>query len=250
MDAFSRIQKTSRPQTTVAAFAAPGIAPMFISRALSILTITHLSCGYDSSAFKNRTRRIKAACEDPPALPVICVGLSSIDKFKSKYERHVLFVCDSAEKLRHTNLSTLPGKLNAPLSERVKEALLAPWHDDLEIRLDEPSLLDYVDLASKPSILRDMQTVFYKINPYGLRKEVQAAVYNYLAGKIARKAAQQIIDKCSRSSEIKALLNADTTQILCKALRDAKKLPAQQVADTYGIDVFDINFVKASSGKD
>src|SRR5690606_18078239 len=124
---------------------------------------THLTCGYDSSIFRHRTTRTKAQCLEPPAMPVICVGLDSITKFKSKYPRHALFVCDSSPKLQHTNLHPLLGKASDPLTERIKESLLAPWNSDLVIRVDEPSLLDYVDKASKPSLLRDIQTLVYKI---------------------------------------------------------------------------------------
>lgn len=249
MEVFTRIQKSTKPQSTVAAFAVSGIAPMFISRALSRLTITHLTCGYDSSIFKYRTTRTKAPCVEPPALPVICVGLDSIRKFKSKYHRHVLFVCDSNEQLKHTNLKPLPGKETDALIERVKSGLLAPWDSGLEITVDEPSLLEYVDKASKPSLLRDIQTLVYKINPYALRKDIQFVVMLYLSGKISRKAAFTEIALCSRSRELQELLQSPASQILIKALKKAQDLPTQQVADEFGIDVFDLNFVRASVDK-
>lgn len=249
MDVFSRIQKTTKPQSTVAAFAVPGIAPLFVSRALSLLTISHLTCGYDSSAFRYRTIRTKAPCTEPPALPVLCVGLDSVNKFKSKYHRHVLFVCDGADRLKHTNLQPLLGKDSEPLIERVKAALLAPWHPDLEIRIDAPGLLDYVDKASKPSLLRDIQTTVYKINPYGLRKEIQHLILKFLAGRISKKEMFMHLERTSRSEELKRLLVTPSAQILVKALKKAQNTPTQQVADEYGIDVFDLNFVRASLDK-
>src|SRR5690606_19140311 len=249
MDVFSRIRKVTKPQTTVAAFGVSGIAPMYISRALSQLTVSHLTCGYDRSVFRHRTTRVKAQCTEPPALPVICVGLDAINKFKSSYHRHVLFVCDCADILRHPSSQPLPGKGTDILSERVKSALLAPWDSNMTVKVDAPSFLDYVDKASKPSLLRDIQTLVYKITPYALRKEIQHAVLQYLDGRISRKALFLLLDKTLRGPQLKALLQGPSAQILICALKEAKSKDTQSVADSYSIDVFDLNFVRASLDK-
>ena len=180
MDVFTRIQKTEKVSQVVQAFGVSGYSPLQMSRGLASWGFQHVICSYVPTDFRYRTRIIKGKYKNLPAVPVVCVGLDSISKFKKSDDtNYVLFVCDAPPKLTHTNLEGMP-EPNQPLNLRLKAALLYPWKTDLVIALDEPSLSEYIEQASKPSVLRTLQTLLYKIHPYSLRKDMQAGIFAYL----------------------------------------------------------------------
>lgn len=251
MTSLTRIKDRQKPKNVVRVFAVSGVSPLILSRALTQLTITHLVTGYSESDFRYTTRRIKAPCLNPPAMPVLCCGLASVRYVRSKYERNVYFVCDSSERLSFTNLEPLPGAPDDLLTERLKTALLMPWLSDVVIVHDEPGMLDYIDKASRPSILRELQTAFYRVTPYDLRKKFQAAIFRYLSAGMSRTALNAVLARHIRGEDVARLLSAPAAQILIQALREVERgEDPQKTADRHGLDVFDINYVRASVQKE
>lgn len=249
MDLSKRIQKTFDLPYAVEAFGVAGYSPLVLSKGLSSLGLCHDLCFYQDASFKYKTQKVKSVHDNLPSTPVVLAGLDCLAHYRPTNERHTLFICDAAPRLQCTNLKGMPVD-DGTLVGRLKASLLSPFQETVKVHLDEPGLLDYVAEASRPSVLRSIQTLLYKVNPYALRLQIQAAIFTYLAGGSYAK-VKGVLGLHVRGKEFRTLLGTDAAQILVQAVKESKNLSdRREIADKYGLDVFDLNYVAARATKE
>lgn len=233
----------------VGAYATTAWVPSAVSQALRDLGISHTIVGHNPSSRWYDQLKVRGTMEDPPAWPVVCHSVADIRRYKPTKPRSILFVTDGNAHLSQTNLQLLDHSL--PLIESIKLALLTPWWDSWTLVQQDTPYSEYVKMASRPSFLRDLQTEVYKIQPYADQKNVQAQSISYLAGRISYRELQNRIKPILKATRVLELLKEEAANILIGAVKRAdegQELP-QAIADSVGIDVFDINYVRASMQK-
>lgn len=120
-------------------------------------------------------------------------------------------VTDCLSALSNTNL---PIYNEADPQLVIEKALTTP---KIEPDLNQPELLDYVEIAASPSHLMEIQTAIYRISNLPLRKQIQAAIIQFLDSRLS---ATQLKKLLSSSSKLEPLSNLmDSKESL--ALRDA-----------------------------
>jgi hypothetical protein len=112
----------------------------------------------------------------------------------------------------------------------------------------EPSLMDYVNTAVKPSHLSEYQKLVYKINPYALRKEVQDMCIAYMVGAVKPKVLKAKLDTSFKLQPLQDLMfspeaNKIKTSVLI-AKEDLKCVDS--ICKANGLSSFDVLYwVKA-----
>lgn len=184
--------------------------------------------------------------------PVIVDSLETFARLQDHEpkENMIVFVFCSKAELMQTNLTPFaPSQAN--LTESLKYALTNLDQDPFVFERYAPTLIQYVNHASKPSALSDLTTIIFRISPYAFRKEVQAAVPQYLAGRMTDNALNKMLTKTLRGDEIRAMLDTEE----CKALKAAVSevlsgANPDLVGPKFNIDPFDINYVLHSIKKE
>jgi hypothetical protein len=118
--------------------------------------------------------------------------------------------------------------------------------EPFEFKKIEPSIADYVNAATKPSFLNHIQTSIYKIQPYGLRKEVQAMCIAYLAGGTSLAVLKRKLRSNFKLEDLAKLMLAEKAKQLKDAVALLKGLPVDQVAKKTGFEQFELNYVANS----
>jgi hypothetical protein len=231
----------------VGAWAIGDATPSQVSTTLKHLRVSHTVVGWSHTKKARAQRIIDGLCNRQPAWPVVCHSVKDIPRYQTKKSRVILFVCDSPAALGHTNLTQLA--TNDSLENRIVTALLSPWQD-WKFCSTEPAILDYVQIATKPSFLRAMQTAVYRINPYDFRKEVQSHLILYLGGQLPYAKVKRLLKSSLKSESILDLLESPEAKTLQAALECVGQgWNPEAAADHFDIDVFDINYIRASLSK-
>lgn len=237
----------SKETRVVGAWAMHNATPSEVSNTLTRLSVSHTVVGWSHTKKTRAQRVVDGLCRRQPAWPVVCHSVKDIPKYRVKKSRIILLVCDAPAPLSFTNLNT--PELGATLEDTVKNALTAPWID-WTFECKEPDILDFVDVATKPSFLRSMQTAVYKINPYDFRKQVQSHLILYLGGQLSYTKVRRLLKSSLKSEPLLDLLETPAAKTLQEALRLVDKgWNPEAAADHHDIDVFDINYVRASLTK-
>jgi len=113
----------------------------------------------------------------------------------------VNFIVASVSELSLTNFARLRG---ASAKEDVEEALT-------EGKLLVPKVnslgdADYINCLAKPSLLNKIQTEVYRIQPYSLRKSVQALVLDFFNSRLSVKAMQAALQDNLKCDTLRQLL--------------------------------------------
>lgn len=115
-------------------------------------------------------------------------------------------------------------------------------------RVESRQPMDYVNEVSKPSLLNNIQTQLYKIQPYSLRKETQASVLSYFASKTSR---NKIVRELERSFKTTGLIPLiDEGAKLRDAVARLKQEPLELVAEQTGISTFDLLYLSKVRSKE
>lgn len=224
-----------------------------LSIALRELNISHnvIEFNEDSTNGKSKHRYKNINLGFPqPAMPFLLSTIADIPKlYKIEYPC-IAFIAASQHEISISNVRLLERTEN--LIYDVKYALIESLKGtkDFILEYNEPSLMDYVKVASKPSILNQIQNAWYKVNPYSDRKIVQNTVIQYLSGIITLTRAKSVLSKTLKMQSIADMLATQEATNLKLATMEAKhKGGIAEIAESYNLDPFDINYLLASRNK-
>lgn len=219
-------------------------SPLDISTCLSDLKTSHSIV----------TNNLRAASSDVMCSvaqsfwPIILPSIRFVSRYKCRRESQILFICDSLAQLSLCNVRILnPKDIRDNIQKALNHAVENPipsW----KLEIKEPSFDEYVTASTKPSILNHIQTEFYKLTPYDLRKAVQAQVISYLAGTETRKRLMEKLNSSYKLDKVKALIQDPR----CTDLRNAvqlytKTLDVEAVAAQTGCATFEILYLSKSA---
>ncbi len=220
--------------------------PLMLSQALRGMNVSHsiMSCNGPVCQY----REVLGTFDAPECWPVIAESLQDLSKIGQRvdHQRIVAFVFDAKPKLQSTNLTIWsPGlDVQKELGKRLNPKGKKPF----DLQMKELSAMDYVGIASKTSVLAELQSTWCRINPYSLRKKVQEAVVCYMCGDLSKAAVHRILRLTHHGNTIAQLLKGPAAP-LREAVAATKTESVDVVAARYDIDPFDINFLLSSRQK-
>lgn len=187
---------------------------------------------------------------EQPGWPVLLPNIGMIKRYACKRDLQILFVCDSRSALKTCNLGLInPVDIGLNLRKALEHAIAAPtpmW----QLVSKEMSFAEYVAHATKPSFLNDLQTEFYSINPYDLRKEVQALVIAYLANVESKAKMKAKLDTSHKLARLRQLVNDPKCDALRAAVAKVQRGESEQmVALATGFETFELLYIARSSAK-
>jgi len=194
-----------------------------------------------------RTMRltVDGLCVEQPVWPVVVDKVKAVPKVHTEYNRLVYFVCDARAPLAVCNLSQAlwPEHRNdMDLEVAIRNALERSNEltHDWQLRVSEPSMSEYVNIASKPSLMNHIQGTIYKITPYTLRKEVQKLCIAYLAGAVTVTALRRKLKSSYKLADLLALMDSDKARNLKDAVAATRSKTVEVVAKEYGVETFEV----------
>ena len=113
----------------------------------------------------------------------------------------------------------------------------------------EPSTLDYVNSATKPSLVNKLQTEVYKLTPYALRKEVQQLMIAYLAGTASYTAMHKKLKSSLKLQRLGELLHLPKAKELREAVLMLNTTSVEDVAKKTGFETFELLYLSRSNAK-
>jgi hypothetical protein len=225
----------------IKAWAIAQYSPLQLSQALRRLNISHSVVGQAPDRRVN-VLRVDGLATEQPAWPVIYHSVADCRRFILPEQRQVHLVCDSSAVLSMTNLSTWLWTSN--IERDLKKILVKRDIVPFVLQVQEKSYMDFVDVASKPSFLRLLQTAFYKIVPYADQKAIRIASLSYLGGGITKKALERVLSITLKSEKVRELLASDTAQNLMSAAALARQTgDIEASAEQFNIDAFEVRYI-------
>lgn len=231
------------------------LSPIQVSDMLKRLKMSHTIEG----GVRHISYTIDGLCKEQPVWPVVIDRVKAIPKVRIQKDRMVYFVCDSRASLASTNGSQFLWPVASPHSMmlRVQDALQMAHKVGLmnpigwELHTSEPSISDYVNAASKPSFLNHIQTAVYKINPYALRKEVQALIILFLSGKIPASKLRAKLKSSFKFDDLTRLMNDPNVPKIREAceLHLKRGLSIEAVEKQTGVATFELLYLVNSARK-
>jgi hypothetical protein len=221
-------------------------SPFIVSSSLRNLNVSH-------TVFSGETKLIKSVVnlsKEQPAWPIILPSIKTINRYKDSGEKQILFVCDALAALSHCNVKII--KID-DITNRIKDALIYsienPLNDSAWKLIEkEPSVLDYVTHATKPSFLNGLQSAIYKITPYALRKEIQELIIGYLGGTETRSKLSDKLNSNYKLDALKELIKNDKFANLRNAVTAYKKTnDVEETAKLFECETFEILYLARSS---
>lgn len=237
----------------LSAFGLVDTSPHELSMVLRDLHMSHsLVGGRPRTLF----RTVNGLCSQQPVWPIVIDGVKTIHKVQSKRSRLVYFVCDSRAALASTNVSQRmwPDHRSGTLTDAVVSSLMlaAQWgstNTPWALKRKDLTIAEYVDIATKPSFLNDIQTALYKITPYGLRKEVQEQIIDYLAGHMAYTALNRKLKSSLKLETLQYLLSMDKAKAFRDAVLALRNSTIDEVAKAHGFETFELLYISSSYAK-
>lgn len=231
------------------AFGITDYSPHQVSQALIKLNVSHtVEGGY----MRHMVHTVDGLSKEQPAWPIVMDKVKAIPRVRTIKDRLIYLVCDSRAALAATNVQ-LVSTMDLNLFHALKHALTLSVNvkDPWTLNYKEPSILEYVNAASKPSLLNNIQNVIYKITPYAFRKEVQNLVILYLAGAIPVAKLNAKLRSSLKFDALALLMKDPQVLIIREAceLHLKKGLTVEDVAKQTGVATFEILYISASSTK-
>jgi hypothetical protein len=186
-----------------------------------------------------------------PAWPVILPSLAAVDKYQCDISPQILFVCDALALLSNCNLRIIRME---GLEQNIKDALAYatanPEQNSWKLQKVEPTIADYVNHATKPSFLNNLQTAIYKIAPYDLKKKIQTSIIGYLAGTVSKTSLMAQLNANLKLDTLRRLmLDPKATELKDAVAMYAKTKSIEVVTATTGFESFEILYIYRSSEK-
>lgn len=231
------------------AFGIPDYSPLYVSDLLRALNMSHT---LEGGFIRHLTCTVDGLCVEQPVWPIVVDRVRAIPKIRSQIDRQVLFVCDSKAALSNTNIKQdlWPSSRGSDVLRTFKDVLArANRSSGWTIEVDEPTTLDFVKSATKPSYLNLIQTQLYKLTPYTLRKEVQQLVIAYLAGTAPYTAMHRKLKSSLKLQSLSELLHLPKAKELREAVLMLNSNPVEEVAKKTGFQPFELNYLSKSSAK-
>ncbi len=230
------------------AFGVVDYPPLQVSEALHELNMSHSIAG----STRNQRITYDGLSIQQPVWPVIVDSIESMMKVRTKRERLVYFVCDSRAALATTNIyrNLWPENRVGDLRAELKNALITSRGlNNWVLTRDDTTITDYVNIATKPSILNDIQSAFYKINPYQLRKEIQLLCIGYLSGHASFTEMKRSLTSNFKLERIYKLMVDDRAKALRQATMMLSNMKVEEAAKLTGFDTFELLYISKSSAK-
>jgi hypothetical protein len=165
----------------------------------------------------------------------------------SKWPR-ILFVCDSPSALSQCNVLCITECTTERLSAALKLATAQPVPEGWKLQRNEPTILDYVQTATKPSYLNHIQTALYRITPYALRKDVQYTTIAFLDGQISLKTLRVKLKSNYKLAELLELVGDPKAEELRRAVARFKATNMlDETAKEFNVETFEILYVVNSA---
>lgn len=204
-------------------------SPWELSDALRRLRVTHTLDPIDKGA---KTKRINLKRSQP--LPVHVT--TRLDKLRVGA---VNFIVTSHSQLSGTNIPPLY-RVRETLEEDLKAALTSARLVSLE--MVAVSVVDYINMVAKPSLLNKIETQILSITPYALRKEAKVMVLDFFNGRASDRALSQFMSRSLRLEQLKSIVlqgkNLRAAVARKKAGGDAELIGAEM-----GVPAFDIMYL-------
>lgn len=224
-------------------------APMQLSEILRSLKLSHsyvCKTGVRYSEFE-----FDGISKTQPVWPVIVDRVHIIPKVKVERSPLVYLVTDARAALSTTNIdrSLWPENRVQEFSLVLKEKLIAAHKENLswEFVSKDPSILDYVNVATKPSFLNDLQTEFYRISNYAQRKEIQVACIAYFGGFLSFSKLRTQLKANLKFQELLRLMESPKAKELQAAVAQLRFKTVDQVAKDTGFETFELSYILKSS---
>lgn len=192
------------------------------------------------------------------------VWVTIVDGLKSarhhllvKKKRQILLIVDSESLLKFSNCRIAPSCDR--LEDSVVDALLGASvdrKDPFVVKIEEPSMDDFVHMATKPSFLNHIQTAVYKISNYPVRKEIQKQIIKSLYGTSSIRASLQVLGSSLKYESLLCLMQDPQAVKLREAVQEFRPILAKDnkadpevIAKRYGFESFEIMYVVRSYEK-
>lgn len=219
-------------------------SPLQMSQVLKTLKVGH---SIIDDAVRSRSADFHYG-QKQPAWPIVLPSLNLVSRYRSDYDREILFICDSNAALSTCNLKIIKGPDD--FQQNIQRALM--WAianpGNWQLTRKEPTVEEYVTSATKPSLLNDIQKFLYKITPYDLRKEVQALIIDYLAGLETKTRLMTKLNTSWKLDNLKQVMQRQRCDELRQAVLLYKKTgDEKQVAKDTGFETFELMYLNNSS---
>lgn len=216
--------------------------PLAVSEALLSLRVSH-------SLVTKRKNIDHHLGFKQPVWPLVIPNIAMASRYRCGMSPQILIICDSAAALANINVGILnPTLPYLGLQWALEESIRNPG--DWELKDSEMSINEYVNHATEPSFLNDLQTEFYVINPYPLRKEVQQMVIAYMAGLETKSKLLAKLSTSYKLDKVKALVESPKCSELKAAVaRVQRGQSLAAVAEETGYETFEILYIAKSAAK-
>jgi hypothetical protein len=239
----------------IGAYGVIDMSPIEMSEQLRALNLSHTYLA--RAGFRLMQYNIDGLCKEQPVWPIVVDSIRTLSKLDQWLQappaRAVVFVADARAALTNTNIShalwpeNRQGGFQKALKSELKLAHRAGASWQLEIT--NPSIMDYVNTAVKPSILNDLQSAFYKISNYTARKEIQKLCIGWFAGQVSTARIHKALKSNIRYERIHELMQSPLALALQLAVKEliATGEDAAVIAKRTGFESFELMYLKRSS---
>lgn len=171
-----------------------------------------------------------------PSLQIV----GGLDSFRRRALPTLVTDCLSA--LSNTNL---PVYNEADPQLVIEKALNTPV---IEPQLAQPELIDYVAIAASPSHLMEIQTAIYKVSNLPLRKQVQAAIIQFLDSRLSATQLRKLLSSSSKLETLSNLMASKESIALREAVaRYRQGVDIAQIELETKVTSFDVMYITRSS---
>lgn len=235
----------------LAAYGLVDASPHQLSTVLQSLKMSHSLVG---GSKRTLHMTVNGLCKEQPVWPIVVDRVRSVPKVRVDMDRAVYFVCDARAALSTSNTSQVLWPEHRGLMDitaAVKQALIAAnsLTHDWQFVVNEPTIEDYVNIATKPSFFNHVQSAMYRITPYNLRKEVNLMCVAYLAGSVSVTALKRKLKSSHKLEQLLGLMDSQKARDLRDAVAQARRENVEIVARDTGFEQFEILYVLRSFEK-
>jgi hypothetical protein len=171
-------------------------------------------------------------------------GMRNIHKIAPHSKHQIYFVCGAQTALEESNLSDAlsPQKRAGSLKESILAELNSPFETDWLLKIHQPRLLDFVQIAVKPMFVNQLQKLVQSITPYAKSKEARSICVSYLCGELSREEMLIHLTGSLKFSAIADLMRSEKAAQLRAAIGEYKlnSKPLDRICEQYGFESFEI----------
>lgn len=224
----------------IKAYGISDATPYAVSEILDELGVAHSIVGGKPT----RTYQILNKVSDYGISVYLISGIRNIHKIAPMSRHSIYFVCCAQTALEESNLSDVlsPNKRTGSLKESILTELKSPFETDWQLTLNQPRLLDFVQVAVKPMFVNQLQKLVQSITPYAKSKEARSLCVSYLCGETSRDEMLIHLTGSLKYSAIADLMRTEKAAQLRAAIGEYKSnnKPLERICEQYGFESFEI----------